>query len=150
MHTDMLPVAAFFQRIVQRTPKDGEDICRRHFFLLLQIIQHLGGRRNQAVIDLIAYDFRRVEQLSRLRLRNNIVFIQKISSGQPITGYALFIKFRCNFYIFPIFHRFFLFYMYLKQSRTFLSLNILTGFPYTVKAIGRIPLKNDNTKRQPG
>jgi len=150
MHTDMLPVAAFFQRIVQRTPKDGKDICRRHFFLLLQIIQHLGGRRNQAVIDLIAYDFRRVEQLSRLRLRNNIVFIQKISSGQPITGYALFIKFRCNFYVFPIFHRFFLFYMYLKQSRTFLSLNILTGFPYTVKAIRRILLKNDNTKRQPG
>ena len=46
----MLPVAAFFQRIVQRTPKNGEDICRRHFFLLLQIIQHLRGRRNQAVI----------------------------------------------------------------------------------------------------
>ena len=64
MNTDMLSVAGFFQRIVQRASKNRKNICCRNLLLFLQIIKHLRSRRNKAVVYLITYYFRCIQKLS--------------------------------------------------------------------------------------
>ena len=61
-------------------------------------------RRNQAVIYLISDDLRCIQKLSCLCFRYNIIFIYIVPTGQFITGYTLFIKFRHQLNLIPIFH----------------------------------------------
>ena len=68
MNTDVLPVTALLQRIVESASQNRKNIGSGHLLLLLQIIKHLGCGGNQTVIHLIAYNLRRIQKLSGLRL----------------------------------------------------------------------------------
>ena len=98
----MLPVAAFLQRVVQRAPENGEDVCGGDLPLLLEIVEHLGGGGDQTGVDFVADDLGMVHQLPGLCLGHDEVFVQKVAAHQAVAIHALIAEFGDNADLVPI------------------------------------------------
>ena len=99
---NVLPVAAFLQRIVEGAPENGEDIRGGDLPLLLEVIEHLRGGVEQGGVHLIAHHLRVVHKLSGFRFGDNEIFVEEISAHQPVAIHTLITEFGYNIDLVPI------------------------------------------------
>ena len=102
MHADVLPVAAFLQRIVEGPAENGENVGGGNLPLLLEIEEHLRSGVEQGGIHFVANNLRMVHELSGFRFGDDEVFVEEIAAHQPVAIHTLIAEFGYNIDLVPI------------------------------------------------